>query len=546
MGVKELLRRNHLRKRVVLSTVSGVLTTSADMIEFVDKSLPEIDIITTKSYQVERNPGNREPIICQVSEGDFGNSVGLKNPGMDEGFSSLSRLRDKGLNSYLNISISASSIEDFVTLSKRFAPIADILELNYSCPHAKKGYGASIGSDESAVFEFTKAIKEAIRDYDVLLIPKLTPNVPDIAKMALLCKEAGADGVAAINTVGPRLYIEKNSEKPILNNPPLFKGGASGEWIRDRALEAIREIRDAVGDDFIILGMGGVTDSSDVRAFMEAGADSVGIGSVFARLKMEDYRPYLESLKNSTDSRRYLISGNQMEYRPVRVRKKGIYGDLLYLEFDSSESVKAGEFLFLWIPGVGEKPFSAFTDDPFSLLIKKRGYFTEKCFSVEVGDTLYIRGPCGKPYRIKEDAPSTIIAGGSGLAVIPLIGGSLSGKAKIYIGVVEDYITSTEIYRILSAYGDVSIVKDNGKPCRVLDYISPPVSEDERVYIIGPEKMMYLTGSRLLSLGYKKENIVLSMEKSTRCGVGLCGECFESGKLTCKEGTFFEFGDLYD
>lgn len=545
MGLRELLRGNHKRGELLLSTVSGVLTTNSEMIEYVDKNLDEIRVITTKSYQVKPNDGNREPIVCEPGVGDFGNSVGLRNPGMEKGFEDLKALRDRGLRSYLNVSISASTIEDFITLAKKFAPVADMIELNYSCPHAKKGYGASIGSDEKAVYDFTKAIKEAVSEYsDLLLIPKLTPNVDDIAKMAEIAKEAGADGVAAINTVGPNLYLEKDSGEPILNNPPTFKGGASGEWVKERALESIKAIRERVGEEFIILGMGGVTDEKDARALLLSGADIVGIGSAFARLEMKDYKNYLKAIVSFHDASKYLSKKNQMVYRSLKVKKRAVSGDLIMLEFDTSEKISAGQFVFLWIPGLGEKPFSPFTTSPFRLLIKKRGLFTSGVFNIKEGDRVYIRGPYGKPFDIDRSAHSVIIAGGSGLALIPMISKELVGDRDIYIGLVDDYVTGSEIQSVLNESGKVHIVKDDGKPARVIYELEAPRDKDSKAYVIGPEVMMFKAAERLIELGYKRECIFLSMEKSTRCGVGLCGECATYGRLTCKEGTFFSYEAL--
>ena len=53
------------------------------------------EIITTKSFQVRPNPGNREPVICETQEGNFGNSVGLRNPGMEVALPQLEKLRQE-------------------------------------------------------------------------------------------------------------------------------------------------------------------------------------------------------------------------------------------------------------------------------------------------------------------------------------------------------------------------------------------------------------------------------------------------------------------
>ena len=319
----------HLSDRLLLSTVSGVASTKKEMIRWFDKDTC-IDVITTKSFQVTANPGNREPVVCEVAPGDFGNSVGLRNPGMDVALAELEKLRANGLYSLLNVSVSASSIEDFVTLVRAFDHVADSIELNFSCPHAKAGFGASIGSDCSIASSYVRGIREAFPQQKSALLVKLTPNVDDIASIAIGCIEAGADGIVAINTVGPRLYTEKHSGQPILNNALGGKGGASGAWIKDVALDAVRSIRTAVGDGPVIIGMGGVQDAHDAIAMVEAGADVVGIGSVFGTIAQQDWPRYLSTLKDEVailrkggridDRARSFISGvNRMEYVPHRI-----------------------------------------------------------------------------------------------------------------------------------------------------------------------------------------------------------------------------------
>jgi len=71
-AVLSLLKGNHSAKQVVLGTVSGVVTTKTALIEHVDRNLQAVGLITTKSFQVEPNSGNREPIITEPEIGSFG------------------------------------------------------------------------------------------------------------------------------------------------------------------------------------------------------------------------------------------------------------------------------------------------------------------------------------------------------------------------------------------------------------------------------------------------------------------------------------------
>ena len=184
MDARTLLRRNHESGRIVTATVSGVLTTKEEMIKLFDEHVPSVDIITTKSFQVVPTPGNREPVVCSPSAGNFGNSVGLRNPGMEEALEELGRLRKHGLRALLCVSLAADSPENFITLVKAFDPFADLIELNFSCPHAAAGFGASIGSDKAVAADYVRRIAEAYPERKAPLIIKLTPNAEDIGGIA--------------------------------------------------------------------------------------------------------------------------------------------------------------------------------------------------------------------------------------------------------------------------------------------------------------------------------------------------------------------------
>ncbi len=545
----EDLRKNHLKRKPVLATVSGVASTKKELIELFDRKIPSIDIITTKSFQVRPNPGNREPVVCSPSPGNFGNSVGLRNPGMDVILPQIREIREHGLRALLNISLSASAPEDFITLVKAFDPYADMLELNFSCPHAAAGYGASIGSDKCIASSYVKAINDAYPERKALLIIKLTPNVPDIGEIAKAVISAGADGIAAINTVGPKLYIEPDSGQPILNNKLGGKGGASGEWVNEEALKCIREIRKAIGDEPIILGMGGVTRPEDVTAMLESGADSVGIGSALSRVMPSEWEHYLSLMKSGGDVSSLLSNENKLVYTPHRVLSKEMHkGNVMIMKLSGSMNCQPGEFAFIWVPGLGEKPFSVAVNDPLTFLIKKRGQFTEGLFGVEVGDTVYTRGLYGSPMVYTPSRKALLIAGGTGAAVLPLIAEKLKGddtEMDIRVGLAEESDGPDPLEDVLSSYGTYRSVADDGKPGRVLDTISEKDLEgDVSAYIVGPGKMMEKAAKLLESLGLDDSRIYLSMEKNTMCGIGMCGECVCGGHLPCKEGTFFTWNTL--
>ena len=559
----------HRDRTVHLSTVSGVATTKPELIRYFDRNIRDVGIITTKSFQVRPNPGNREPVICETEEGNFGNSVGLRNPGMETALPQLEKLRSEGINAWLNVSVSADNPDDFTTLVRAFDDVADSIELNFSCPHAKAGFGASIGVDKEIASSYVRTICNDYPERKSLLFIKLTPNVNNIGEIAKAVIDAGADGISAINTVGPVLHIDPACGKPILQNALGGKGGKSGSWIFDRAIECIREIRQSVGEEVPIIGMGGVSDGRTCAQMIEAGADAVGIGSALAHVGQKNWTEYfgnvrkeaqsiLEGKQPELRSRAMLSSGRTMEYKAYTVTEKKLHCDdtLLLTLNGNMDDFKAGEFVFLWIPGVGEKPFSVALTDPLTFIIKKRGPFTEAVFNdLSVGSTILLRGPYGAEADTPKTCKAVIVAGGTGEAVAYPLARKLKNQKTEMSFLVGTSVEGNNgiLDKELSEFGSYLCISDHGKPGRILDYLDEEITRqtsdgtnirDIAFYLIGPEIFMKIASRKLKEAGADPNRILLSMERSTMCGVGLCGECSCGGHLACQWGTFMTLAFL--
>ena len=200
---------------------SGIVTTAPAIIQRVMDTMPEIGVITTKSIGKAPRLGNREPVYSQFAPGCFVNAVGLTNPGVEEALQGLQKLNVPE-DRFLLVSIFGGSVEEFVEVATQLAPVADGLELNLSCPHAT-GYGMAMGQDPDMVREIVSAVCAAV---DVPVIPKLTPNVDDIAVIGRAACEGGAAALCAINTAGPG-YTESHGH-PVLSNG---MGGMSGKGV---------------------------------------------------------------------------------------------------------------------------------------------------------------------------------------------------------------------------------------------------------------------------------------------------------------------------
>ena len=263
---------------------SGIVATAVPIIDYLFRHVPEIGVMTTKSIGPEPRPGYREPVYSQYAPGCFVNAVGLTNPGAErsaELFAGLEIPDDR----FLLTSIFGGSIDEFVAVARLLAPFSDGLELNLSCPHAK-GYGMAMGQDPELVRDITAAVKAAV---DVPVVPKLTPNAENIGEIAEAAVAGGADALCAINTVGPGYVTAHGS--PVLSNE---LGGMSGKGILPIGLKCVREIAARV--DVPIIGCGGVSSADDVRAYRDAGAAIVGVGSALTGLTTPEIEHYFEVL----------------------------------------------------------------------------------------------------------------------------------------------------------------------------------------------------------------------------------------------------------
>jgi dihydroorotate dehydrogenase (NAD+) catalytic subunit len=235
-----------------------------------------------------------------------------------------------------------------------------------------------------------------------------------------------------------------------------------------------------------------------------------------------------------------------MEYHKMKIENIEFYGeDTMILTLDKDMRCEAGEFAFLWLPGIGEKPFTLSCDEPVTFIIKRRGIFTSALWNLNVGDDIYVRGMYGATIKNRVSRSALCIAGGTGIAVLPALARKLKSentRMKFLVGTSESNEKEPLLQYQLSQYGEYISVADNGVPARVLGEIeSVEVHGDINAYLIGPEIFMAIAAKKLIEKGFNKKNIYLSMEKMTRCGVGLCGECVCGDTLTCQSGSFVKY-----
>jgi dihydroorotate dehydrogenase (NAD+) catalytic subunit len=254
-----------LRNPTILA--SGFLGISMSLFKRLYKL--GVGAIVSKSISSFPIEGYKNPSIVSLNGSSYLNAVGLSNPGADA-FSEEIRGND---NLPIIVSLVGSSENEFPTLVKKFDNLNIIgYEINLSCPHVAK-MGIEVGDDPELVYRIVKATR--IHTAKPVFV-KVGVGNTDVLSVASIAKDAGADGITAINTLRA-MAIDIDTGIPILANKI---GGLSGKSIRPLAIRCVYEITKKVG--IPVMACGGIFDWEDAVEAMLAGASAVQLGSVLA------------------------------------------------------------------------------------------------------------------------------------------------------------------------------------------------------------------------------------------------------------------------
>jgi dihydroorotate dehydrogenase (NAD+) catalytic subunit len=254
-----------LRLRSPTLNASGVLGMSAPLLKRVYDS--GAGAVVTKSLGPAARSGHINPTLIEV-EGGVLNAMGLPNSGVEGYIDELRELKHGGVP--VVASFFASTLEEFRAGAEALCGAgADALELNLSCPNVG-GEPGMCAADAISVERVTAAVKSVAK---APVFVKLSPNVTDIAGIAVAAEKGGADAVTAVNTL-KAMAINADFKRPILTN---VTGGLSGPALKPVALRCVWEIAKVV--KVPIIGCGGVTNWRDAVEYMLAGASAVEIGS---------------------------------------------------------------------------------------------------------------------------------------------------------------------------------------------------------------------------------------------------------------------------
>jgi dihydroorotate dehydrogenase (NAD+) catalytic subunit len=279
-----------VRLRNPLVLAAGILGTGAELLTRVAES--GAGMVTTKSCGPSPRAGHPNPTVLDWGHGLI-NAVGLANPGVEADVKIIAQAREMLAPSGVPLaaSIFAETVEGFAEVASKVAEAEpDFIELNISCPNVAHEMGRPFACDAVDAARVTALVHEVTR---IPVIVKLSPNVTDIVTIARSVERAGADALAAINTLGPGMIIDVHAGRPILANN---MGGVSGPAIRPVAVRCVYDIYEAV--DIPIIGIGGVTDGRDALEMVMAGATAVGIGSAVRYGGLEAFGAILEEMQS--------------------------------------------------------------------------------------------------------------------------------------------------------------------------------------------------------------------------------------------------------
>jgi dihydroorotate dehydrogenase (NAD+) catalytic subunit len=250
-----------------LIAASGCFGYGVEYADIVD--LASLGGVAVKGLFLAAREGHPPPRIVETPAGML-NAIGLQGIGVqrfiDEALPEL-----RGRHATVIVNICGTTIDEYVELARMLSDADGVaaIELNISCPNIKAG-GITFGCSLTGTFDVVSAVRKVTR---LPVIPKLTPNVTDVASFARAAEDAGADAVSLVNTF-LAMVIDVETRRPKLSN---IVGGLSGPAIRPIAVRMVYECRQTVR--IPILGMGGITNAHDALEFMIAGASAVQVGT---------------------------------------------------------------------------------------------------------------------------------------------------------------------------------------------------------------------------------------------------------------------------
>lgn len=256
--------------------------------------------------------------------------------------------------------------------------------------------------------------------------------------------------------------------------------------------------------------------------------------------------------------------------RVIKTRRISPAEKLFQIEMEDGHPLnhRPGQFVAVSVPGIGEAPVSICTSPTegpgFGLCIRKIGSLTTHLHGLEEGDWIGVRGPFGRgfPMEAAKDMDLLFVAGGIGLAPLrSAIRYAMDRREHyrritlLYGARTPDELLFAEEIQAWSNRDDIAVLTTVDSPdsgwkghVGVITTLFPrlkKVDADRTVaMVVGPPVMYRFVFLELMNKDIPPKQVVFSLERRMKCGIGKCGHCQINGTYVCLEGPAFSYTRL--
>lgn len=252
--------------RSPLIAASGTVGSVWEWLEVADPA--PFGAAVAKSVAPEAWTGRHAPRLAPLATGML-NGIGIQNPGIEEWANDMSR-RLPQIEVPVWGSVVGHDPSGFAGVARTMSEVGvTSIEVNLSCPNLDDGTMFSFDPVRSA-----EVVAAVVTATDLPVGAKLSPNTPDLVRVARACAEAGANHLVLTNTA-LGFGVDIATGRPLITGGV---GGYSGPGIKPLSLRCVFEVATAL-PDLPIVGCGGVSSGRDVAEYLIAGASAVAVGT---------------------------------------------------------------------------------------------------------------------------------------------------------------------------------------------------------------------------------------------------------------------------
>lgn len=230
---------------------------------------------------------------------------------------------------------------------------------------------------------------------------------------------------------------------------------------------------------------------------------------------------------------------------------------------------KPGQFMMISLFGVGEAPFSISSSPSRPGLlefgIRKIGVLTEQFFKLKENEIIYIRGPYGNGFPVEKMVGHNLIIVAGGLGAVPLrslllyaldnrdffgkiyfLYGARRPAEMLFLREFLELKEREDLECLLSVDKDDTgtWTEKIGVVTELFKYLEDIDPQKTYAAVCGPPVMYRFVIEKLVNLQIPKHQILMTLERRMRCGMGKCGHCVIGSIYTCVDGPVFTYWDV--